>query len=164
MSNALKRIMSPSAGPFWQIVKYGGVGVAATLVQTAGFYLLGTTCLACLTPDDWAVRYLGFPSAFVSDEVRAVRFVICTAGGFVFANVFCWLMNRRFVFHAGKFPWYVEFAMFFGTATVATFIALGLSALMIRYAGLMTTLAVAIEIGVSFLLNFFVRKFFIFKG
>lgn len=164
MSKALTKILSPAAGPFWQIVKYGGIGVAATLLQTVGFYLLATTCLACLAPDDWAVKYLGFSSAFVSDEVRAIRFAICTAGGFVLANVFCWLMNRRFVFLAGKFPWYVEFAMFFGTATVATLIALGLSALMIRYAGLMTTLAVVIEIAVSFLLNFFVRKFFIFKG
>ncbi len=164
MSNTLTRILSHDASPFWQVVKYGAIGVAATVVQTAGLYLLGTTCLACLAPDDWAVKYLGFPSATVPDDVRAVRFAICTAGGFLLANVFCWLMNRWFVFRAGKFPWFVEFMMFFGTAAVATLIALGLSVLMIRYAGLMTTLAVGIEIVVSFLLNFFVRKFFIFKG
>ncbi len=164
MSDALTRILSHDSGPFWQFVKYGAIGVAATCVQTGVFYLLGTTCLACLAADDWAVKYLGFPSAAVSDAVRAFRFSTATAVGFVVANAFCWLMNRRFVFRAGKFAWFVEFAMFFGTAAVATLIALGLSALMIRYAGLMTTLAVAIEIAVSFLLNFFVRKFFIFKG
>ena len=164
MFNALTRILSHDASPSWQVVKYGAVGCMATVVQTAGFYLLGTTCLVCLAPDDWAVKYLGFPSATVTDDVRAVRFAICTAGGFMLANLFCWLMNRWFVFRAGKFPWFVEFAMFFGTAAVATLIALGLSVLMIHYAGLMTTFAVGIEIVVSFLLNFFVRKFFIFKG
>ena len=41
---------------------------------------------------------------------------------------------------------------------------IGLSSALIRWCGLMTTVAVALEIAVSFLVNFFVRKFFIFKG
>ena len=149
---------------FFQFVKYGTNGVMATYVQTGMFYLLGATCLMCLGPDDWAVRYLGLPAVAVSDGVRAFRFASATAIGFVVANVFCWLMNRWFVFKPGKFRWYVEFALFFAAATLATVIALGLSSALIRLAGLMTTIALAIEIVVSFLVNFFVRKFFIFKG
>ena len=53
---------------------------------------------------------------------------------------------------------------FFGAATFATLVAIGVSSLLIRYAGLMTTLAVVIEVLVSFFVNFFVRKFFIFKS
>ena len=148
----------------FQFVKYGAVGVASTYVQAAVFYLLGATCLGCLAPDDVAVRILGLPASEVDDAARALRFAVATGVGFVVANVFCWLMNRAFVFRPGKFRWYVEFAMFFGAATVATLAALGLSAALIRWCGLMTTLAVALEIVVSFLVNFFVRKFFIFKG
>ena len=73
-------------------------------------------------------------------------------------------MNRAFVFRPGRFRWPVEFAMFFGVATLATVVALGLSSALIRWCGLMTTIAVAVEVVVSFLVNFFVRKFFIFKG
>lgn len=164
MSETLTRILSHDSGPFWQFVKYGTVGVAATCVQTGIFYLLGSTVLACLATDDWAVRFLHLPAAEVSDSVRAVRFTVATACGFVMANVFCWLMNRRFVFRAGKFAWYVEFALFFGTATFATLLAVGLCWGLIHYLGLMTTIAVFIEIAVSFLVNFFARKFFIFKG
>ena len=164
MSNPLKRILSPDAGPFWQFFKYGSVGVAATLVQTGVFYVLGATCLACLAADDWAVRFLHLPATDVTDAVRAMRFTLATACGFVVANVFCWLMNRQFVFRAGKFAWYVEFALFFGAATFATLIAIGLCWVLIHSFGLMTTTAVFIEIVVSFLVNFFVRKFFIFKG
>lgn len=164
MSNALTRILSHDAGPFWQFVKYGAIGVAATCVQTGVFYLLGSTCLACLAADDWAVRFLHLPAAEVSDAVRAMRFTVATACGFTVANVFCWLMNRWFVFRAGKFAWYVEFALFFGAATLATLIAVGLCWVLIHSLGLMTTIAVFIEIVVSFLVNFFVRKFFIFKG
>ena len=149
---------------FCQFVKYGVVGVSSTYVQTGVFYLLAATCLACLGPDDVAVRIFGLPSADVGDAVRASRFAVATGVGFVVANVFCWLMNRAFVFRPGKFRWYMEFAMFFGAATFATIVALGLSSALIRWCGLMTTAAVAIEVAVSFFVNFFVRKFFIFKG
>ena len=149
---------------FFQFVKYGAIGVLATALQTGVFYLLAATCLGCLSADDVAVRLLGMPAADVSDAMRAFRFAVATGIGFVVANVFCWLMNRAFVFRPGRFRWHVEFAMFFGAATMATIVALGLSSALIRWCGLMTTLAVAIEVAVSFLVNFFVRKFFIFKG
>lgn len=149
---------------FFQFVKYGTNGVIATYVQTGVFYFLGATCLMCLSPGDWAVKYFGLPSAEVSDGVRAVRFASATAIGFVVANVVCWLMNRWCVFRPGKFRWHVELALFFAASTFATVVALALSAALIRLVGLMTTIALAIEVAVSFLVNFFVRKFFIFRG
>ena len=160
----VKHVLSHDAGPFWQFVKYGAVGVMSTCVQVGVFYLLATTCLKCLAADDWAVRLLGFSAADVSDAVRAWRFAVATGIGFVIANVFCWLMNRWFVFRPGKFRWYVEFVMFFGAATLATVIALGLSSGLIHFVGLMTSAAVLIEIVASFLINYFTRKFFIFRG
>ena len=160
----VKHVLSHDAGPFWQFVKYGAVGVMSTCVQVGVFYLLATTCLKCLAADDWAVRLLGFSAADVSDAVRAWRFAVATGIGFVIANVFCWLMNRWFVFRPGKFRWYIEFVMFFGAATLATVIALGLSSALIHFAGLMTSAAVLIEIVASFLINYFTRKFFIFRG
>lgn len=161
----LRRFLSHDAGPFAQFVKYGAIGVAATCVQTGVFYLLAATVLPCLASGDWAVKWIGLPAAVgLTDGVRAFRFTLATAVGFVLANVFCWLMNRWFVFKPGKFVWYVEFGMFFGAATVATVLALGVSSALIAGCGLMTTLAVAVEVLVSFFVNFFVRKFFIFKG
>ena len=164
MTFDLKKILSHDAGPFWQFVKYGVCGVLATGVQVGFFYLCAATCLRCLSADDWAVRFLGLPAVEVADGVRAFRAAVATAIGFTVANVFCWLMNRWFVFKPGKFRWYVEFGMFFATSTVATVIALGVSSALIGWFGLMTTLAVFIEVVVSFLVNFFVRKFYIFRG
>lgn len=149
----------------WQLFKYGVIGVLGTLIQTGVFYALGTTCLKCLTVDDVAVQHLGFAAASgVSDGVRAVRFFLATLVGFFLSNVFCWVMNRLFVFTPGKYRWYVEFALFFGASSVATAVALSLSSLLIGTLGLMTTLAVVIEVVCSFLINFFIRKFVIFKG
>jgi putative flippase GtrA len=164
MFDRIARILSHDCGPFWQFVKYGVIGVAATCVQAAVFYAFAATCLKCLGSDDWAVRFLGLPAVDVTDSVRALRFSVATAMGFVVANVFCWLMNRWFVFRAGKHRWYVEFALFFAVSATAVLLATLLSGYLINRMGLMTSIAVLIEVVVSFLFNYFLRKFVIFKG
>ena len=165
----VRRFLSHDSGVFAQFIKYGVIGVMATCVQTAIFYILASTCLKCLTSDDLAVRFLGLPSVnFTGDEAwyasRGMLAATATAIGFVVANIFCWLMNRWFVFRPGKFRWYIELAMFFGASTVATLLALGIMKVLIDQFGLMTTLAVVVEVVASFLINFFIRKFVIFKG
>ena len=169
MKKAILRFLSHDCGPFAQFVKYGAIGVMATCVQMAVFYLLASTCLKCLTPEDVAVRLLGFPSAdFSGAEAwwasRWFLAAVATAVGFTVANVFCWLMNRAFVFRPGKFAWHVEFAFFFGAAAGATVVALLVQSLLIRFVGVTTSFAAVVEVLVSFLVNFFTRRFFIFKG
>ena len=164
-----RRILSHDSGPFWQFVKYGVIGAMATCVQLAVLYALASTCLKCLTPDDAAVRLLGLPAVeFTGAEPwYAQRWFladVATVAGFSVANVFCWLMNRAFVFRAGKFRWYVEFAMFFGVAALATLVAIGVQSLLITYAGVTTSFAALVVVVVSFLANFFLRKFVIFRG
>ena len=73
-------------------------------------------------------------------------------------------MNRAFVFRPGKFAWYVEFALFFGAAAGATIVALLVQSLLIRFVCVTTSFAAVVEVLVSFLVNFFTRRFFIFKG
>ena len=160
----LRRFLSHDSGPFAQFVKYGAIGVASTLVQMAVFYLLASTIYRCLGPDDWAVKWFGLPAVELSRFVRGLRFAVDTVIGFSFANVFCWLMNRAFVFRPGKYAWHKEFGMFFGAAACAMAIATGLSWVLIHWGGLQTSAAVVIEVVVSFIVNFVARKFFIFKG
>ena len=161
---AWRRFLSHDSGPFVQFVKYGVIGVASTLVQMIVFYLLASTVCQCLGPEDWAVKWFGLPQVDVSHVVRGFRFAVDTVLGFTVANVFCWLMNRAFVFRPGKFAWYKEFGMFFCASAGAMALATGLSWVLINWVGLQTTTAVVIEIVVSFLVNFFTRRFFIFKG
>ncbi len=165
----VRRFISHDCGPFAQFVKYGAIGVMATCVQMAVFYLLAATCLKCLTAEDAAVRFLGLPSvAFDGTEVwwrsRWFLAAVATAVGFTVANVFCWIMNRLFVFRPGKFSWYMEFFLFYGAAAVATVIALSVQSGLIHFGGMTTSFAAVVEVMVSFLVNFFTRRFFIFKG
>ena len=165
----IRRFLSTQSGPLAQFFKYGVIGVLSTLIQMVVFYLLASVWLKCLTPDDWAVRLMGLPSAsFTGQEAwwtaRGTLAAVDTAVGFTIANVFCWLMNRCFVFTPGKYAWYLEFLLFFGAALFATTIALGVMKVLIDVFGVMTTCAVVVEVVVSFFVNFFVRKFVIFKG
>jgi putative flippase GtrA len=165
----VRRFLSHDSGPFAQFVKYGAIGVMSTCVQLAVFYALASTCLKCLTPGDPAVRALGLPSAtFDGSEVwwesRWFLAAVATAAGFTVANVFCWVMNRLFVFRPGKFAWHVELALFYGAAAGATVAALLVQSLLIRFAGVSTSFAAVVEVVVSFAVNFFTRRFFIFRG
>ena len=169
MFEFVRKVLSHESGPFWQFVKYGVIGVLSTLVQMAVFYTLAATCLRCLAEGDWAVKYLSLPAvAFTGGEpwyaARWFLAAVATVIGFTVANVFCWLMNRWFVFRPGKFRWYVEFGMFYAAAAGAMGLALVVQSVLIRHCGMMTSLAALIEIVLSFLINFVVRKFFIFKG
>jgi putative flippase GtrA len=149
---------------FFQFVKYGTNGVIATYIQAIVFYLLAGTYFKCLGVDDIAVTYFGLDPVDIADGVRALRFSICTAVGFSLANIVCWLMNRLCVFKPGKFRWYAEFAFFFAVSLCATLVALAISAMLIRFFAVATSFALAVEVVVSFIINFLVRKFFIFKG
>lgn len=169
MFEFLKQVLSRECGPLWQFVKYGVIGALSTLVQLVVFYALAATCLKCLTAEDWAVKYLSLPSvAFTGAEPwsgsRWFLAALATVIGFTVANVFCWLMNRWCVFRPGRFRWYAEFGLFYAAAALAMGLALVVQSLLIRQCGMMTTRAALIEVAVSFLINFAVRKFVIFKG
>lgn len=164
MSDSVRRFLSHECGPLAQFVKYGLVGGFATLVQFAGFYVLATTVLPCLKSDDVAVRYAGFAATEASDVVRGCRFALATALAFLLANVVCWLLNRAIVFRAGKYPWYKEFGFFLAVSGLAMAVATGLCGILISSFGMMTSLASVIEVVISFVFNYFLRKFVIFKG
>lgn len=147
-----------------QFIKYAVVGAISTAIQTGVFYILAATVLACLGPDDMAVRFLGFPSVEISDGVRAWRSAWAQGVGFTISNFCCWLMNRRFVFTPGHHKWYVELGMFYAASTTAFFAGIFLQSLVIGAFGWQTSVGVAIEVLTSLSINFVVRKFFIFRS
>ena len=92
-----------------------------------------------------------------------MRFAFATAAGFCVSNVFCWLMNRWFVFTPGRFRWWKELTLFVAVSGAAMLLATATSWFMIERFDMMTTLAHALEIAVSFAFNFVLRKYAIFR-
>ncbi len=146
-----------------QIVRYGIVGVASTLVQMAVFYLLASTCLKCLGPDDLMVRHLGLPSVFIGDGARALRAGIAQSAGFTVANAFCWIMSRKYVFVPGRHSWPVELALFFSVSLMAFAVGVALQSIAIDWLGWQTTVAAMLEVASALSINFIIRKFYVFK-
>jgi len=152
-----------------QLVRYGIVGVMTTIVQTAVFYLCGSTVFRCLTADDWAVRLLHLPYADFSgneiwSESRWFLAALAVSVGFIVADIFCWIMNRLFVFNTGKYKWYVEFGLFFVTDLAAAVVAVAVQSVLIDWLLISTTVAMIFEIVVSFAVNYMIRKKVIFNG
>ena len=153
-----------SRNGFSQFLKYAIAGAASTCVQLAVFYLIATLVLPCLGANDIAVRLANLPAVDISDGVRASRAAVAQGVGFIVANMFCWAVNRRFVFKPGRHFWFIELALFFALSLVAFTVGIALQSLAIDRLGWQTSLAVALQVVTSLCINFIVRKFFIFKG
>lgn len=159
----LRKILSRDCGPFWQFAKYAAVGATATCVNIVAFYALAATWLKCLSPDDGAVRILGLPAVDLPQGIRAFRAAIANAAGFAVANVFCWMLDRIFVFTPGRHRWYRELALFFGFSAIAAGIATCVQSALIGFGGVSTSVAFCAQIFVALALNFAARKFLVFK-
>lgn len=173
MKELLKKVLSHDASPIVQFIKYGIVGVLSTLIQILVFYIAACTFLKCLTQDDVFLKFLDMLGAATSnlavndsdsDSVRAFRAAVATGIGFFFANIFCWIMNRLFVFKPGRHFWLVELVLFFCVSLAALSAGIVVQTVLINYAGWTTSSAFIIEIFSSFIINYVMRKFFIFKG
>ncbi len=148
---------------FWQIFKYGIIGVFATIINLVVAEICAAYVWPCLGADDLFVKYCGFSASGVDDSVRAVLAVYCNLVGFFVANVVCWLLNRKYVFTPGRHRWYMEYLYFLAGSGFA--IACGSAAIwaLVRYYGMQTTYSFVINVMVSVAVNFVVRKLFVFK-
>ena len=163
----MKRLLqwaSPDAPPVVQFFKYAFVGAFATAINLAVAEALAAWVIPCLGADDILVTKLGFPTAGVPESVRAARAVGCYLVGFVVANAVCWLLNRMFVFRAGRHHWALELALFFGGSALAVGIGSGVIYLLILMYGAQTSWSFVVNVVISVLVNYVVRKFYVFKG
>lgn len=164
MKHALKKLLSHDAPPLVQFFKYAAIGVVATAINFVVAEVCAAWVVPCLGANDILVQKLGFPQAVVSDSVRAARAVACNMIGFVISNSVCWLLNRSFVFRPGRHHWSVELALFFGGSAFAVGVGSGIIYLLIRIYDAQTTWSFAINVVASVLINYVVRKFYVFKG
>ena len=83
---------------------------------------------------------------------------------FLIANMVAYILNILFVFQAGKYPLIVEILLFYAVSGVAAFLGTMLMGLLIKRFGLLTTYAFVANIFSAVMINYVMRKFFIFSG
>lgn len=160
----LRQFMGKEAGPLAQFIKYGVAGGLATLTYIILFFGLGWRLLPCLSADDIMVRLLGVAPVVVEEGSRALNAALSAVVAFLFANAVAYVLNILFVFKGGRHHWLLEIGFFYAVSAVSMVIGTGLQSILILRYGVMTTLAFGTNIISSLMINYAMRKFFIFKG
>jgi putative flippase GtrA len=75
-----------------------------------------------------------------------------------------YLINIFWVFVPGRYHWLMEISLFYLVSGIAMVLGTWLMALLIRRLGILTTYAFGSNVVTAVLINFFMRKFFIFAG
>jgi len=164
MKSFIKKHLSHDVHPVVQFIKYGIVGGMSTGVHAVTFFLIAWLLFPCLTDKDPAVKLLGLTVEPMSDGVRALNALFCTIIGFTISNVFCYLLNRLFVFKPGKHHIILEFLLFFGVSAISQAVSTSIQTMLIGSFGIQTTYAFGANIICALLINYATRKFLIFKS
>jgi len=100
----------------------------------------------------------------ISDGLRARNAAIDNFIAFMISNFVVYIINIYWVFESGRHSRWKEIGIFYLVAGASVAIGIGLQSFLIDYFGITTTLAFGAMILVCLMINYVVRKFFIFKG
>jgi putative flippase GtrA len=97
-------------------------------------------------------------------EARARNAVYSNIVAFFASNIVCYIINRIFVFKPGEHNVVVEFLLFLAVSAIAIFLGTAIMRWLIKHFNMQTTFAFAANLVTSLMLNYVLRKFFIFAG
>lgn len=150
--------------PFVQFIKYGIAGVIATLVNTVIFFACSWKLLPALGPTDPLVKLLHVDVPVVADTIRAHNATWNNLIAFFFSNLTAYLINIKWVFEGGRHHILVEIGMFYAVSALSLVTGTFLQWMLIHNYGWATSYAYGINILVSLMINYGMRKFVVFKG
>jgi len=152
------------SGHFVQFVKYGLSGGVATIVHIIIFHLAAWKIFPALQENDYAVATLGLSVAAVDVATRSVNSMLSNGAAWIFSNLVAYLLNIFWVFESGRHNRIIEIGFFYLVSGVSMGVGTGLMGFLIRYYNMQTTYAFTANLVSALLINFAMRKFFIFKG
>jgi putative flippase GtrA len=164
MPNLLTQFTGRQHTPLVQFIKYAIAGLFATAVHITIFYGCSLKFMPALTPGDPVAKLLHVHVGLVSDNIRARNSMIDNVVAFLFSNLTAYLINIFWVFESGRHNRVREILYFYLVSGISVFIGSSIMGLLIHQFGVITTLAFAANGVVSLLINFALRKYFIFKN
>jgi putative flippase GtrA len=147
-----------------QFIKYALAGGLATLTHITVFHLVAWKLFPALQQSDHAVRFFRLKIRQVNDFSRARNSMISNGCAFVISNMVAYIVNILWVFERGRHSMPVEILLFYAVSGVSMLIGTMIMGLLIRRFGMLTTYAFGSNIVTAVLINYVVRKFFIFQG
>ncbi|MEE4165880.1 MAG: GtrA family protein [Desulfocapsaceae bacterium] len=147
-----------------QFIKYGLAGGVATLTHICIFHVVGWKLFPCLQAKDYAVRLFKLKIQQVDNHRRAIHSMITNGIAFLVANMVAYILNIIWVFERGRHHIVVEIFFFYLVSGISTVFGTMLMGALIRRFGILTTHAFAANIVTAVMINYAMRKFFIFQG
>lgn len=147
-----------------QFIKYALAGGLATITHIVIFHLIGWKIFPALQANDHAVRFFKLKIHEINDYTRARNSMIGNCLAFLLANIVAYITNVVWVFEGGRHHIIIEILLFYAVSGISVFLGTMLMGLLIKRFGLLTTYAFSANIFTAVMINYLVRKFFIFSG
>ena len=160
----LNDFLSRDASPLVQFIKYALAGGIATGVHILTFFLIGFFLFPCVNKEDILVRLFRLKAPEVDEKLRARHAVFSNICAFFVSNTVCYVINRLFVFQPGRHSLVVEFLLFLVVSAVSMTIGTTVMGELIKRLKMQTTYAFGANLISSLLINYVMRKFFVFQG
>jgi putative flippase GtrA len=151
-------------GNLLQFIKYALSGCVATATHILVFHLVAWKLFFALQSNDWFVKFFELPIEPLDDATRSRNSMKGNAVAFVISNLVAYLINIYWVFIPGRYHWFVEVGLFYLVSGVAIVIGTAVMGFLIRRFGMLTTYAFGANIFAAFMINYAMRKYFIFNG
>jgi putative flippase GtrA len=147
-----------------QFIKYGLAGGLATVVHICVFHLVAWKLFPALQENDHAVRLLNLKIRPINEYQRARNSMISNTIAFLISNLVAYITNILWVFQPGRHPFIIEILLFYAVSGISVLIGTVLMGILIRRFGVLTTYAFVTNIITAVMINYAMRKFFIFHG
>jgi putative flippase GtrA len=152
------------AGPLIQFIKYGISGGLATITHIIVFHILAWKIFPALQRDDLFVSLLGLSYQEVDIATRSFNSMLSNSAAFICSNTVAYIVNIYWVFKPGRHNKLIEISLFYLVSGISVVIGTILMGFLISYYNMQTTYAFTSNLFTAVLINYAMRKFYIFKG
>lgn len=147
-----------------QFIKYALAGGLATLCHIIFFHLVAWKMFPALQPSDPLVKLLGIRIIPTNDFQRSRNSMISNFLAFMVSNLVAYITNILWVFEPGRHSVIIEILLFYSVSGISMAIGTSFMGFLIKRFGLLTTYAFGTNIVTAVMINYVLRKFFIFQG
>jgi putative flippase GtrA len=153
-----------ASGNAIQFIKYAIGGCIATATNILVFHLVAWKLFFALQANDWFVKLLKLPVPKLDHATRSRNSMKANGCAFIVSNLVAYVINIYWVFVPGRYSWIVEITLFYVVSGTSMAMGTALMGFLIRRFGMLTTYAFGANIFTALMINYAMRKYFIFNG
>jgi len=147
-----------------QFIKYAFCGGIAAGSDIIAFFLLAWLVFPALVPDETIVKLFHLEIVEVPKHIREINFALSNGLAFLLSNTVAYLLNIIFVFRSGRHSRLKEMGLFYLVSAISVGLGTTIGYLLIHFFGFTSSVSYIAKAISTTLINFLVRKLFIFKG